>query len=110
MVTRLLLLALAGCTQVVRDSASDTDSVDVVTDLAPTFEQSDEISTVMRVHWTTDDPGTSAVEYGVTAAYGRQSTDDGSTDTVHDVMVAGMKAESDVHWRARSVEERTDDL
>lgn len=85
------------------ESGIDTaDSGDEV-DLAPTAMLSTGIGTVMTVSWTTTAPGTGVVEFGPTVAYGASSTDDGALRTDHSVLVAGMKPDTDVHWRVRSI-------
>lgn len=120
---RLLALAapllLAGCfnspnddtaadTDLTGGNGGDTDStpVQVAIDDAEAV-QSSEISTVMTVTWTTDQPGTSVVEWGTDTGYGHRTTDDGTTSTTHTVVVPAMSTDSTIHWRARSVVDGT---
>lgn len=114
MIVLLAPLFLAGCFNSPDDTDKGTDTADdtgggngadtnVTVELDATAAQSSQISTVMRVTWTTDAPGTSVVEWGTTRSYGEVTTDDGQLSTEHEVLVAGMPTNTTVYWRARSV-------
>lgn len=57
---------------------------------------------VFTVEWDTDGAGTSLVEWGPTAAYGRTTTPSAGTRTHHKVVVAGPKAGATSHFRVVS--------
>jgi len=54
------------------------------------------------IAWTTDEPATTKVEYGATAAYGSSSIMDSSLLTTHTVTITGLAAETTYHYRVKS--------
>ncbi len=58
--------------------------------------------TTLTVSWTTDEAGTSQVEYGPTTSYGSQTAVDASPVTQHSVTIAGLTAGRTYHLRVRS--------
>ena len=67
-------------------------------------EVSDQIATVVTVHWTTDVPTTGGVEYGPTRALGSRTPVEGAATTDHSMTVLGMVSDSDYDFRAVSAE------
>lgn len=59
------------------------------------------VATVVTLDWSTDDGGTSTVEFGETEAYGMQAPATSAAD-VHLALV-GMPEDVDVYWRGRTV-------
>jgi hypothetical protein len=54
------------------------------------------------ITWQTDEPATSQVEYGTTAAYGSSTSLDSSLVTNHSVTVTGLQAYTTYHYRVVS--------
>ncbi len=54
------------------------------------------------VTWTTDDPSTSQVEYGLTASYGQATTEDAARFTQHMVFLSGLESGTTYHFRVKS--------
>lgn len=59
-------------------------------------------ATTATIHWTTDLPSTSQVNYGPTAAYGQTTTLVSTPTTDHVVDVSGLTPGSVYHYRVRS--------
>jgi len=59
--------------------------------------------TTAAVTWITDEPGTSAVDYGLTAAYG-DSVSDSAFRTIHSLQLTGLDPDTDYHFRITSVD------
>jgi len=57
------------------------------------------------IQWTTDEPADSQVEYGLTAAYGEQTSLASALVTGHAVELAGLSAGTVYHYRVRSADE-----
>lgn len=58
--------------------------------------------TTATVTWTTSEPATSQVEYGLTAAYGSRITLDQSLITNHSIKITGLNPSTMYHYRVRS--------
>ncbi|MBI3956493.1 MAG: fibronectin type III domain-containing protein [Candidatus Kerfeldbacteria bacterium] len=58
--------------------------------------------TSTRILWTTDEPATSQVEYGVTEQYGSMTTPSPVFVTSHDVTLSGLASAQTYHFRVRS--------
>lgn len=101
-----LLLACSGPGSKPGDDSGDGPGPGAVV-IEPTATVRPEISTVITVEWTTEEAGTSFVEYGPTDRYGYQTVDTGETTTSHRVVVAGFPANAEWHWRAVSVVDGT---
>jgi hypothetical protein len=54
------------------------------------------------ITWTTDEPATSQVEYGLTTAYGTTTTLDSTLVTSHSVTLSGLSADTTYHYRVKS--------
>jgi peroxiredoxin len=54
------------------------------------------------INWTTDQPGTSQVEYGTTNSYGSSTTLDQKLVTSHSTTLAGLKPATTYHFKAIS--------
>jgi len=54
------------------------------------------------VRWQTNEPATSQVEYGETAAYGSQSPEDADLVTMHSVTLTGLATSTVYHFRVKS--------
>jgi len=59
--------------------------------------------TTIKVLWTTDEPATSAVDYGLTTAYG-QTVSDGTLVLDHCVEVSGLTTETIYHLQVRTAD------
>ncbi len=86
----LSLLTLLGCTP----SKTD-DSVGPALDC--TAAVSANVATVVTLDWSPEEPGTSVVEFGETAAYGMQTP--ATTDAEVHLPLLGMPEDVDVYWR-----------
>jgi len=58
-------------------------------------------STAATITWTTDEPSTSLVEYGLTASYGSDS-EDAALVTGHSVILSGLTPGTTYHYRVKS--------
>ena len=58
--------------------------------------------TTCTITWTTDEPATSQVEYGLTISYGTLTTLDPTLVTSHSVGLSGLTAGQLYHYRVRS--------
>ena len=56
------------------------------------------------VTWTTDEPATSQVEYGLTSAYGTFSILEAQCTITHTLRLRGLDPQTAYHLRARSVD------
>jgi len=54
------------------------------------------------IRWTTDEPATSQVEYGLTTSYGGETTKDTRLITSHLVHISGLLPASTYHYRVKS--------
>ncbi|MCX6835090.1 MAG: fibronectin type III domain-containing protein, partial [candidate division Zixibacteria bacterium] len=59
-------------------------------------------STASNVYWTTNEPATSQVEYGLSQAYGTFSSLDATLVTDHAVTLTGLTADTVYHYRVIS--------
>ena len=57
-----------------------------------------------QVVWTTDEPATSQVEYGLAGSYGQFTLIDTALVTEHSVLLRGLDAATPYHFRARSID------
>lgn len=58
--------------------------------------------TQATLRWTTDEPSTSHLDYGLTTAYGSSSVFDSTLVTSHSVSLAGLSAGTSYNYRVRS--------
>ncbi len=58
------------------------------------------------ITWTTDEPATSRVDYGETAAYG-SNVQDPTLVTSHSMSITGLESNTTYHFRVRSVDENS---
>ena len=56
------------------------------------------------ITWTTDEPASSEVEYGLTSAYGSNTTVDSTLVTSHSVKVTGLEPNTIYNYRVRSID------
>jgi glucose/arabinose dehydrogenase len=87
-------------------SAAATDTI-VLDTTAPTISSrtaTNITSSSAQVTWTTDEPATSRVEYGLTTAYGSTTTLDPTLLTAHSVAVTGLAANTTYNYRVRSID------
>ncbi len=54
------------------------------------------------ISWTTNEGATTQVDYGLTAAYGSQTTLDSSPTTGHSAIISGLASSTAYHYRVRS--------
>ena len=60
--------------------------------------------TTATITWTTDEPGTSLVEYGLTDAYGSATTENATLVTSHAVYLTGLTRGTTYHYRVVSAD------
>jgi len=58
--------------------------------------------TTAVITWTTNEDATSQVEYGVTAGYGGQTSEDSNLTTSHNVNLTGLTANTLYHYKVKS--------
>lgn len=61
-------------------------------------------SSSVTITWSTDEPSTSQVEYGLTTSYGYQTSMDSTLKTIHSVDVPGLASYSTYYFRVRSAD------
>ena len=54
------------------------------------------------ITWTTDEPATSQIEYGITTEYGSYSGDNAKLTTEHQVLLTGLTPDTTYHFRVIS--------
>ena len=57
-----------------------------------------------QITWTTNEPATSRVEYGLTTAYGSSTTLDPTLVTAHSVALTGLAPNTTYNYRVRSID------
>lgn len=62
-------------------------------------------ATTARITWTTDEPATSQVEYGITDAYGSETSLDTQLSTTHSVTLENLAQDTEYYFRAKSRDE-----
>jgi hypothetical protein len=62
----------------------------------------DTTSSSVTIKWTTDEPATSQIEYGLTAEYGSMTTIDPALVTAHSVLVSGLASRTTYFSRVRT--------
>ena len=60
--------------------------------------------TTATITWTTDEPATSRVEYGLTDSYGSSSGKDNTLVTTHSIALSGLAAGTTYHYRVESAD------
>src|SRR6185295_2370790 len=61
-------------------------------------------SSSATISWTTDEPSTSQVDYGVTTAYGSTTALNTTLDTTHSMTMSGLAEGTLYHVRVRSID------
>lgn len=87
-------------------SASFTDTI-VLDTTAPTVSArtvTNVTANSATVNWTTNEPATTQVEYGLTTSYGLLTTLDPALITAHSVLLAGLAPGTTYNYRVRSVD------
>ena len=87
-------------------SAAVTDTI-VLDTTAPTISgrtATNITGSSAQVTWTTDEPATSRVEYGLTTAYGSSTTLDPTLVTAHSVALTGLAPNTTYNYRVRSID------
>jgi hypothetical protein len=87
----ILAALLAGC-------AKGDKTPPVISEIS----SSDITQTSAVITWTTDEPATSQVEYGLTASYGATTPLDSTLVTSHSVSMSGLAAGTTYHYRVKS--------
>ena len=57
-----------------------------------------------QITWTTNEPATSRVEYGLTTSYGSSTTLDATLVTAHSVALTGLAPNTTYNYRVRSID------
>ena len=83
-------------------AASPIDITDVTAPIIAEVAVSDITDSAATITWTTDEPATSQVEYGLTIGYGTITTLDESLVTTHSVGLSGLDADTIYHFRVKS--------
>lgn len=66
---------------------------------------SDISSSSVKISWTTDEPATSEVVYGLTTGYGQTSGTNSNLSTNHSVDLTGLNPATGYHFQVRSIDE-----
>ena len=92
------------------ESAISTFTIEIV----PIDETSPEITEVAEtgisqnstyITWTTDEPSTSQIEYGITDGYGNTTDKDSNLVTLHNVSISNLEPNTTYHYRMISIDE-----
>jgi Concanavalin A-like lectin/glucanases superfamily/Purple acid Phosphatase, N-terminal domain len=59
-------------------------------------------NSAVTIRWSTDEPASSQLEYGLSASYGFTTTDDPSLVTSHTVLLSNLAAGTTYHYRVKS--------
>ncbi len=62
------------------------------------------LETSVTITWTTDEPATSQINYGLTSSYTASTTLDSTATTSHSVAISGLTADTTYHFRVRSTD------
>jgi PKD repeat protein len=76
-------------------------SADTTPPVIKNVSASSETETSAIITWTTNEPGSSQVEYGETAEYGLTATSDELT-TAHSITLSGLEPNTAYHYRVKS--------
>jgi Leucine-rich repeat (LRR) protein len=87
----ILVALLAGC-------AKGDETPPVISDVSA----SNITETGATITWTTDEPATSQVEYGLTTGYSSSTLLDATLVTSHSVSLSGLDAGTEYHYRVKS--------
>jgi thermitase len=90
---------------VVNNTATSSPITVTVDNTAPSLSDvtKDNITAVgATISWTSDEPASSQVEYGLTNAYGNLSALNSTLDTSHSVTLAGLSPVTTYYYRVRS--------
>src|ERR1700742_1266098 len=99
--TLALILGLGGCAGVVTPTNGGT-TTDPGGSLAITNVQSSgATNSSVALSWATNDPSTSAVDYGTTSVYGVSTPVSGTMVTAHQMTLTGLKQGTTYHFRVR---------
>ncbi len=85
-------------------SVSDTITLDTTAPVISNVSTAGTATDSRSVSWTTNEPATSQVEYGTTAAYGTLTPLDASLVTSHTVGLSNLAAGTTYHYRVRSAD------
>lgn len=78
-------------------------TTDVTSPVISNIVVSDITETSARVNWTTDEPGTSAVNYGITSGYGNTRSE-ADLVTAHSLLLSGLLGGTLYHFRVESAD------
>ena len=93
-------------------SAAATDTI-VLDTTAPTISgrtATNITASSAQITWTTNEPATSRVEYGLTTAYGSSTTLDPTLVTAHSVALTGLAPNTTYNYRVRSIDAAGNEL
>ncbi|MGH7141150.1 MAG: beta strand repeat-containing protein [Minisyncoccia bacterium] len=93
--------AVTGSTQVTFNQGPIVDTT------PPTISNIQAVSigpSTATITWTTDEPATSQVEYGLTSGYGTLSSLDSTLATTHSVTLSGLASSTEYHFRVASAD------
>jgi len=88
---------LSGCAKEKPTEEGDT-TPPTISDIAATGVT----ATTANICWSTDEPATGQVEYGLTTSYGSTTTLDEDLVTSHSVSLSGLTAGTTYHYRVKS--------
>ncbi len=83
-------------------AASDTIVLDATPPAISAVSASNVAKTTATITWTTDEPATSQVEYGLTTSYGQTTPLDSTLGTPHGVSLSGLTAGAQYQYRVHS--------
>ena len=90
----IVIASLAGC--------AGGEEVDKSSPVISGVSVSNITTTSATITWTTDEPATSQVEYGLTMTYGNSSSVDSSLVETHTVLLSGLIPNTTYHYRVKS--------
>lgn len=98
----LLIVGLVACGAPIETPSGESSLADTTPPLITNVSARDFTETATTITWSTDEPATSQVEYGMTISYGSTTTSDEELVTNHSVTLTGLEADTTYHFKVRS--------
>jgi len=98
----LLIVGLVACGAPIETPSGESSLADTTPPLITNVSARDFTETATTITWSTDEPATSQVEYGMTISYGSTTPLDESLVTSHSVSLSGLEPNTTYHFKVRS--------
>src|ERR1035438_2028867 len=98
----ILSLGLSGCAGVVSPSTAQTSTPSPTGLAISNVQASGATASSVQLSWATNQPATSAINYGTTSAYGTSTPVNTSMVTTHQMGLTGLKGATTYHYSVLS--------